>query len=74
MRQFNLDIAQEIRKRAEDPSDSCCGAALLWGVPHEFCYNRFGEWTGTTLRPSMDKQLLNRMVEFTAANSNFPRI
>jgi hypothetical protein len=74
MRQFNPDNAQEIRKRREYPSDSCCGAILLRGMPHEFCYNRFGEWIRTNLRHSMDKRLLNRMVRFAAANSNFSRI
>jgi hypothetical protein len=33
-----------------------------------------GQWLRTNLRPSMDKGLLNRMVQFTAANSNFLRI
>jgi hypothetical protein len=74
MRQFNPDIDQEIRKRAEYPSDSCYGAVLLQRMPHEFCYDRFAEWIRTILRPSMDKRLLNRMVQFTAANSHFPRI
>jgi hypothetical protein len=74
MRQFNPDNAQEIRKRAKYTSNSCCGVILLRGMPHEFCYNHFREWIHTNLRPSMDKQLLNRMVQFTAANSNFPRI
>jgi hypothetical protein len=74
MRQFNPDNAQEIRKRADYPSDSCCGAILLRGMPHKFYYNRFGECIRTNLRSSVDKRLLNRMVQFTAANSNFPRI
>jgi hypothetical protein len=74
MRQFNPDIAQEMRKRAESPSDSCCGAVLLRGMLHEFCYKHFGEWIRSNLRPSMEKGLLNRMVQVTTANSNFPRI
>jgi hypothetical protein len=64
-------MLKTIRKRAEYPSNSYCGAILLQGMPHEFCYNRFGEWIRTNLRPSMDKRLLNRMVQFRAANSNF---
>jgi hypothetical protein len=74
MRQFNPDNAQKIRKRAEYPSDSCCGVTLLPGIPREFCYNCLAEWIRTNLHPSMDEQLLNRIVQFTGANSNFPRI
>jgi hypothetical protein len=74
MRQFNPDNAQEIRKRADYPSDSCCGAILLRGMPHEFYYNRSGEWISTNLRPSMEKRLFNSMVQSTAPNSNFSRI
>jgi hypothetical protein len=72
MRQFNPDNAQEIRKRAEYPSDSCSRAILLQDMPHKFCDNRFRKWIRTNVRHSMDKQLFNRMVQFTAANSNFP--
>jgi hypothetical protein len=59
---------------AEYPSNPCCGAILVRTMLHELCYNSFGEWIRINLRPSMDKRLLNRMVQFTAANSNFPRI
>jgi hypothetical protein len=55
MRQFNPDIAQEIRKWVEYQSDSCCGVGSLRGMLHEFCYKRFGEWIGSNLPSSMDK-------------------
>jgi hypothetical protein len=74
IRDFNEDIANKIRQRADIPPCPNCGALLLRGMSHEFCYEPFAGRIRNHLPPPMGRELFNHIVELTQSIPNFPRI
>jgi hypothetical protein len=65
MRDFDEDIADKIRQRAEIPPCPHCDIVLLQRMSYEFCCKPFAGRIRNHLPPPMGRKLLDHIVELT---------
>jgi hypothetical protein len=74
VRDFNEQITDKICQWGEIPPCPHCGAVLLRGMSHEFCYKPFAGRIRNYLPPPMGRELFDHIVELTKSVPNFLRI
>jgi hypothetical protein len=70
IREFDVGIAERIRRWAELPPCKDCGAILRRGLPVGFCCKPFGKKIISNLPPPMEEELRQRLRKFVASNRN----
>jgi hypothetical protein len=74
MRQFNPDMAQNMRDWAESSQCPLLRAIPIQGMPQTFCCPPFGDRIRSNFPPPIDQRLLDRIVNLGDSNPNFPRL